>query len=92
MLGNFSFGDYFKSQAIPLAWNFLINELGISPEKLWITIYEEDDEAHEIWSKIIGLNEDRIIRIGDNKGSRYESDNFWSMGDTGPCGPCRNIL
>ena len=92
MLGNFSFGDYFKSQAIPLAWNFLINELGISPEKLWITIYEEDDEAHEIWSKIIGLNEERIIRIGDNKGSRYESDNFWSMGDTGPCGPCTEIF
>ncbi len=92
MLGNFSFGDYFKSQAIPFAWNFLTNELGISPEKLWVTIYEEDDEAYSIWSKTIGLMDERIIKIGDNKGARYESDNFWSMGDTGPCGPCTEIF
>ncbi|RZV52035.1 MAG: alanine--tRNA ligase [Pseudomonadales bacterium] len=92
MLGNFSFGDYFKAAAIPFGWNFLTRELGIAEEKLWVTIYEEDDEAFDIWHKQVGLPIERIIRIGDNKGGRYASDNFWAMGDTGPCGPCSEIF
>ncbi len=92
MLGNFSFGDYFKKEAIPFAWNFLTDTLKIPVDKLWVTVYAEDDEAFEIWHKEIGLPEERIIRIGDNKGARYASDNFWSMGDTGPCGPCTEIF
>jgi len=92
MLGNFSFGDYFKTEAIPFAWQFLTETLGIPAEKLWVTIYAEDDEAFAIWHQTVGLDKKRIIRIGDNKGARYASDNFWSMGDTGPCGPCTEIF
>lgn len=94
MLGNFSFGDYFKQDAIQYAWEFLTSKewMNISPEKLMVTVYEEDDEAFDIWAKDIGVPEDRIVRIGDNKGEKYASDNFWSMGDTGPCGPCTEIF
>ncbi len=94
MLGNFSFGDYFKESAIPFAWEFLTSKqwLGIDADKLYVTIYESDDEAFEIWNKKIGLAPERIIRIGDNKGAPYQSDNFWMMGDTGPCGPCTEIF
>ena len=84
MLGNFSFGDYFKEEAIQLAWNFLTNELGIKKEKLWISVFRDDDEAAEIWSAKIGIDPERIVRMD-------EEDNFWSMGDTGPCGPCSEI-
>ncbi|GAB2191967.1 alanine--tRNA ligase [Sessilibacter sp. MAH1] len=94
MLGNFSFGDYFKNDAIAFAWEFLTSSqwLNIPTEKLWVTVYAEDDEAYSIWSDIIGVPKDRIVRIGDNKGGRYNSDNFWAMGDTGPCGPCTEIF
>ena len=93
MLGNFSFGDYFKREAIEYAWDFLTRTMGLEPEKLWITVYEEDDEAAEIWLKEIGIDPARFTRIGDKPGGkRYESDNFWSMGDTGPCGPCSEIF
>lgn len=94
MLGNFSFGDYFKQDAIIYAWEFLTSEqwMGIPSEKLLVTVYAEDDEAFNIWSKQVGVPQDRIIRIGDNKGGKYNSDNFWSMGDTGPCGPCTEIF
>ena len=94
MLGNFSFGDYFKRDAIRFAWEFLTSPkwLFIPQEKLWVTIYATDDEAFDIWHKEIGLPAERIIRIGDNKGTPYASDNFWSMGDTGPCGPCTEIF
>ncbi len=93
MLGNFSFGDYFKREAIQYAWEFLTKTLGLPPEKLWITVYEDDDEAADIWLKEIGVDPGRFTRIGDKKGGRkYESDNFWSMGDTGPCGPCSEIF
>ena len=94
MLGNFSFGDYFKREAINFAWTFLTDEkwLNLPTEKLWITVYAEDDEAFDIWNQEIGVPADRIIRIGDNKGARYASDNFWQMGDTGPCGPCTEIF
>ena len=93
MLGNFSFGDYFKREAIEYAWEFLTRTMGLEPEKLWITVYEEDDEAEEIWLKEIGIDPARFTRIGDKPGGkRYESDNFWSMGDTGPCGPCSEIF
>lgn len=92
MLGNFSFGDYFKTEAIPYAWKFLTQTLSIPADKLWVTIYAEDDEAFAIWHNTVGLDKERIIRIGDNKGARYASDNFWSMGDTGPCGPCTEIF
>ena len=92
MLGNFSFGDYFKTDAIPFAWNFLTKTLAIPADRLYVTVYADDDEAYNIWQRDIGLAEDRIIRIGDNKGARYASDNFWSMGDTGPCGPCTEIF
>ena len=92
MLGNFSFGDYFKAQAIPFAWHFLTVELAIPADRLWVTVYAEDDEAFAIWHNDMGLAKERIIRIGDNKGARYASDNFWSMGDTGPCGPCTEIF
>ncbi|MAK70963.1 MAG: alanine--tRNA ligase [Idiomarinaceae bacterium] len=85
MLGNFSFGDYFKRQAIQYAWEFLTEELGLPAEKLWVTVFTEDDEAYDIWAKEIGVPEDRISRIG-------EKDNFWSMGDTGPCGPCSEVF
>ncbi|MBD3610622.1 MAG: alanine--tRNA ligase, partial [Gammaproteobacteria bacterium] len=92
MLGNFSFGDYFKQDAIKYAWELLTEVFKLPKDKLWITIYEEDDEAFDIWTKKIGLAPERVIRIGDNKGARYASDNFWMMGDTGPCGPCTEIF
>lgn len=92
MLGNFSFGDYFKQDAILFAWELLTEVFKLPKEKLLVTVYAEDDEAYEIWNKQIGVPIDRIIRIGDNKGARYASDNFWMMGDTGPCGPCTEIF
>jgi alanyl-tRNA synthetase len=94
MLGNFSFGDYFKREAIHYAWTFLTGEqwLNLPQEKLWVTVYAEDDEAYNIWKDEIGVPAERIVRIGDNKGARYASDNFWQMGDTGPCGPCTEIF
>jgi alanyl-tRNA synthetase len=94
MLGNFSFGDYFKREAIRFAWEFLTSPdwLGIDPGRLWVTVYASDDEAFGIWEKEIGVPAERIVRIGDNKGAPYASDNFWQMGDTGPCGPCSEIF
>ncbi|KJG56374.1 alanyl-tRNA synthetase [Photobacterium kishitanii] len=92
MLGNFSFGDYFKHDAIGYAWEFLTKELKLPEDRLVVTIYESDDEAFEIWNKEIGIPADRIVRIGDNKGAPFASDNFWQMGDTGPCGPCTEIF
>jgi alanyl-tRNA synthetase len=92
MLGNFSFGDYFKRDAIQYAWELLTKVYGLPAEKLTVTVYQEDDEAFEIWEKEIGVPKERIIRIGDNKGARYASDNFWQMADTGPCGPCSEIF
>jgi alanyl-tRNA synthetase len=92
MLGNFSFGDYFKKDAIRYAWELLTAVYKLPADKLWVTVYAEDDEAYEIWQKEIGVPAERIIRIGDNKGGRYASDNFWMMGDTGPCGPCTEIF
>ncbi|WP_030131782.1 alanine--tRNA ligase [Pseudomonas sp. QTF5] len=94
MLGNFSFGDYFKRDAITYAWNFLTSEkwLNLPKEKLWVTVYASDDEAYDIWTKDIGVPAERMVRIGDNKGAPYASDNFWTMGDTGPCGPCTEIF
>ncbi|TPD52007.1 MAG: alanine--tRNA ligase, partial [Thalassolituus maritimus] len=94
MLGNFSFGDYFKEDAISYAWEFLTSKdwLNLPVEKLMVTVYAEDDEAFDIWNKKMGIPEDKIVRIGDNKGARYASDNFWQMGDTGPCGPCTEIF
>ncbi len=92
MLGNFSFGDYFKENAIQYAWELLTEVYRLPKEKLLVTVYEEDDEAYEIWQNQIGVPADRIIRIGDNKGARYASDNFWQMADTGPCGPCTEIF
>jgi alanyl-tRNA synthetase len=92
MLGNFSFGDYFKRDALKYAWELLTVHFKLPADKLWATVYAEDDEAYEIWLKDIGLPAERIVRIGDNKGARYASDNFWMMGDTGPCGPCSEIF
>ena len=92
MLGNFSFGDYFKEDAIKYAWELLTDVFKLPKDKLTVTVYAEDDEAYEIWNKQIGVPTERIIRIGDNKGARYASDNFWMMGDTGPCGPCTEIF
>ena len=92
MLGNFSFGDYFKEKAISYAWELLTEVYHLPAEKLWVTVYAEDDEAYDIWAKQIGVPAERIIRIGDNKGARYASDNFWQMADTGPCGPCSEIF
>ena len=92
MLGNFSFGDYFKTDAIHYAWELLTVVYGLPKDKLTVTVYQEDDEAYEIWKNEIGVPVERIIRIGDNKGSRYASDNFWQMADTGPCGPCTEIF
>jgi len=92
MLGNFSFGDYFKRDAIKYAWELLTDVYKLPSEKLWVTVYAEDDEAYDIWTKEIGVPAERVIRIGDNKGARYASDNFWMMGDTGPCGPCTEIF
>ena len=92
MLGNFSFGDYFKKDAIAYAWELLTAVYKLPKEKLWVTVYAEDDEAYDIWHHEIGVPAERIVRIGDNKGARYASDNFWMMGDTGPCGPCTEIF
>ncbi len=92
MLGNFSFGDYFKRDAIQYAWELLTQVYGLPAEKLWVTVYQDDDEAYDIWAKEIGVPESRIVRIGDNKGAPYASDNFWQMADTGPCGPCSEIF
>ena len=92
MLGNFSFGDYFKLDAIKYAWELLTEVYKLPAERLWVTVYAEDDEAYGIWRDTIGVPVERIIRIGDNKGARYASDNFWMMGDTGPCGPCSEIF
>ena len=94
MMGNFSFGDYFKKEVIPFAWEFLTSPewLNIPKEKLLVTVYAEDDEAYNIWHDVIGVPAERIVRIGDNKGAKYASDNFWQMGDTGPCGPCSEIF
>ena len=92
MLGNFSFGDYFKRDAIKYAWELLVDVYKLPADKLWVTVYAEDDEAYDIWTKEIGVPVERTIRIGDNKGARYASDNFWMMGDTGPCGPCTEIF
>ncbi len=92
MLGNFSFGDYFKRDAIQYAWELLTEVYKLPKDKLYVTVYAEDDEAYDIWTKEMGLAAERVIRIGDNKGARYASDNFWMMGDTGPCGPCTEIF
>ncbi|MBI5917877.1 MAG: alanine--tRNA ligase [Nitrosomonadales bacterium] len=92
MLGNFSFGDYFKREAIQYAWELLTEVYKLPKDKLYVTVYAEDDEAYDIWTREMGLGADRVIRIGDNKGARYASDNFWMMGDTGPCGPCTEIF
>jgi alanyl-tRNA synthetase len=92
MLGNFSFGDYFKRDAIHYAWELLTSVYMLPKEKLWVTVYHEDDEAYDLWANDIGIPTERIIRIGDNKGARYASDNFWQMADTGPCGPCSEIF
>ncbi len=92
MLGNFSFGDYFKRDAIHYAWELLTSTYQLPKDKLWVTVYQEDDEAYDIWAKEVGVPTERIIRIGDNKGARYASDNFWQMADVGPCGPCSEIF
>ena len=93
MLGNFSFGDYFKEDAIRYAWELLTDVYGLSPDRLWVTVYETDDEAYEIWTRDIGVPAERVIRIGDKPGgAQYDSDNFWAMGDTGPCGPCTEVF
>jgi len=92
MLGNWSFGDYFKREAIEWAWEFLTRVLKLAPERLWVTVYHSDDEAYDIWNRSVGVPAERIVRIGDNKGAPYASDNFWQMADTGPCGPCTEIF
>ncbi len=92
MLGNFSFGDYFKRDAINYAWELLTQVYRLPAERLWVTVYQEDDEAYDIWANEIKVPRERIVRIGDNKGARYASDNFWQMADTGPCGPCSEIF
>jgi alanyl-tRNA synthetase len=92
MLGNWSFGDYFKRDAIKFAWELLTKVYGLPAEKLWATVYIDDDEAYDVWTKEIGVPADRVVRIGDNKGAKYASDNFWQMADTGPCGPCSEIF
>ena len=93
MLGNFSFGDYFKADAVRYAWELLTEVYGLPADRLWVTVYETDDEAFELWRDAVGVPEERILRIGDKPGGQpYESDNFWAMGDTGPCGPCSEIF
>ena len=93
MLGNFSFGDYFKEDAIQYAWELLTEVYGLSPDRLWVTVYQTDDEAYGIWTQQIGVPEGRVIRIGDKPGgAKFDSDNFWAMGDTGPCGPCTEVF
>ncbi|MEO5622634.1 MAG: alanine--tRNA ligase, partial [Dokdonella sp.] len=92
MLGNFSFGDYFKREAIQWAWEFLTGVLKLDASRLWVTVYHTDDEAYALWNNVIGVPAERIVRIGDNKGAPFASDNFWQMADTGPCGPCTEIF
>ncbi|HWU70192.1 MAG TPA: alanine--tRNA ligase, partial [Pseudoxanthomonas sp.] len=92
MLGNWSFGDYFKKEAIAWSWELLTKVWGLAPERLLVTVYHTDDESYDLWHEMIGLPADRIVRIGDNKGAPYASDNFWQMADTGPCGPCTEIF
>src|SRR6185312_16916898 len=94
MLGNFSFGDYFKRDAIAFAWEFVTSQqwLGIDPSRLMVTVYQTDDEAFDVWHKVVGVPKDRIVRIGDKPGAPGDSDNFWRMGDTGTCGPCTEIF
>jgi alanyl-tRNA synthetase len=92
MLGNWSFGDYFKKESLVWAYELLTEVYGLPKEKLWATVYQTDDEAYDIWTKVIGLPPERVVRIGDNKGAPYASDNFWQMADTGPCGPCSEIF
>jgi alanyl-tRNA synthetase len=92
MLGNFSFGDYFKRDAIRFAWELLTKVYKLPPDKLWTTVYIDDDEAYDLWTKDVGVPAERVVRIGDNKGAKYASDNFWQMADTGPCGPCSEIF
>jgi alanyl-tRNA synthetase len=92
MLGNFSFGDYFKRDAIRYAWELLTKEYGLPADRLWITVYKDDDEAYDVWTKEIGVPRERCVRIGDNQGAKFASDNFWQMADTGPCGPCSEIF
>ena len=93
MLGNFSFGDYFKKDAIQFAWELLTKVYKLPPERLWTTVYETDDEAYDLWTKMIGVPPERCVRIGDKPGgAKYQSDNFWQMADTGPCGPCSEIF
>ena len=92
MLGNFSFGDYFKDTAITLAWELLTDIYRLDPKKLIVTVYDDDEETYKIWRSKIGISDSRILKIGDNKGGRYSSDNFWQMADTGPCGPCTEIF
>src|SRR5471030_3343254 len=93
MLGNFSFGDYFKKDAIPFAWDLLTNVYKLPKDKLWVTVYQTDDEAYDIWAKDIGVPKERIVRIGDKPGgAKFQSDNFWQMADMGPCGPCSEIF
>ncbi|WP_296446296.1 alanine--tRNA ligase-related protein, partial [Rhodoferax sp. UBA5149] len=91
-LGNWSFGDYFKRDSLKWGWELLTQVYGLPPEKLLVTVYIDDQEAYDIWTQEIGLPADRVIRIGDNKGKKYASDNFWMMADTGPCGPCSEIF
>ncbi|MGH8801045.1 MAG: alanine--tRNA ligase-related protein, partial [Casimicrobiaceae bacterium] len=92
MLGNFSFGDYFKRDAIRFAWELLTVHFRLPPERLWVSVYVDDDEAYGIWTHDIGVPVERCVRIGDNKGARYASDNIWQMADVGPCGPCSEIF
>src|SRR3989440_11284495 len=93
MLGNFSFGDYFKQDAIRFAWELLTKIFKLPPERLWATVYHTDDEAYGLWTKMVGLPKERVVRIGDKPGGqKYQSDNFWQMADTGPCGPCSEIF
>ncbi len=92
MLGNWSFGDYFKRESLKWAWELLTQVYGLPADKLWATVYQTDDEAYDIWTKEIGLPPERVVRIGDNKGAPYASDNFWQMAETGPCGPCSEIF
>src|SRR5246500_1727527 len=92
MLGNWSFGDYFKRDAIAYAWELLTDVLKLPKDKLWVTVYHTDDEAYDLWNKEVGVPAERIVRIGDNKGAPFASDNFWQMAETGPCGPCSEIF
>src|SRR5213078_909734 len=93
MLGNFSFGDYFKKDAIAFAWELLTKVYKLSPDRLWTTVYQTDDEAYDLWTKMVGVPKERCVRIGDKPGgAKFQSDNFWQMADTGPCGPCSEIF